>query len=179
MNAETLLTAARFAARAHHGQLRKGEADIPYVDHVLDVATRLAAVHPEDEVLILGGLLHDTVEDCDVTRDDIAEAFGEEVAALVMEVTDDTALPRAERKAAQEEHVRHASDRAKRLKLADKAANLTAIARTPPDWSQARMTEYVDWALRVLDPVRGLDPALEAGFDAAVAEARAVIARRG
>ena len=176
MNPATLLDAARFAANAHHGQARKGSADIPYVDHVLDVAHRLAEVHPEDEVLILAGLLHDTVEDCDVTRADIAARYGDPVADLVMEVTDDTSLPRAERKAAQEAHVRHASDAAKRLKMADKAANLTAIARTPPDWPKARKAEYVDWALRVIDPVRGLDPALEAGFDEAVAEARAMIA---
>jgi (p)ppGpp synthase/HD superfamily hydrolase len=179
MTSETILRAARFAARAHHGQMRKGGAYIPYVDHVLDVAGRLAAVHPDDEVLILAGLLHDTVEDCDVTRDDVAGAFGEEVAALVMEVTDDKSLPKAERKRAQEDHVRHASDRAKRLKMADKAANLTAIARTPPDWSAERMGAYVDWACRVIDPVRGLDAALEGAFDAAVAEARAAIARLG
>ncbi|PWJ16167.1 HD domain-containing protein [Jannaschia seohaensis] len=178
MTTEAVLLAARFAARAHHGQTRKGADGLPYVDHVLEVAARLAAVHPDDELLIVAGLLHDTVEDCDVTREDIAAAFGEEVAALVMEVTDDTSLPRAERKAAQERHVPHASDRAKRLKLADKAANLSAIARTPPDWDAARMTEYVDWACRVLDPVRGLDAQLEGAFDAAVAEARAAIAAR-
>ena len=178
MNPATLLEAARFAARAHHGQRRKGDADIPYVDHVLDVAARLADVHPGDDVLILAGLLHDIVEDCDVTETDLAARFGPEVAALVMEVTDDAALPKAVQRRQQEDHIRHASDRAKRLKMADKASNLTAIARTPPDWSADRMRDYVDWALRVIDPVRGLDPVLEARFDAAVAEARAVAARQ-
>ena len=173
MGTVSLLRAARFAARAHHGQTRRGAADIPYLDHVLDVAVRLAEVHPEDEVLILAGLLHDTVEDCDVTEADVAARFGPEVAALVMEVTDDTALPEAERRRRQEDHIRHASDRAKRLKMADKASNLAALARTPPDWSADRMQGYVDWALRVIDPVRGLDTALEARFDEAVAEARA------
>jgi (p)ppGpp synthase/HD superfamily hydrolase len=179
MSPETILRAARFAARAHHGQTRKGSADLPYVDHVLDVAERLARAHPADDVLIVAGLLHDTVEDCEVTREDVAAAFGEEVAALVMEVTDPPGLPEAERRAAQEEHVRHASDRAKRLKMADKASNLIAVARTPPDWSAARMAGYVDWACRVIDPVRGLDARLEGEFDAAVAEARTAIAGLG
>ncbi|CUH27557.1 GTP pyrophosphokinase [Jannaschia seosinensis] len=177
MTAAKILQAARFAARAHHGQLRKGKADIPYIDHVLDVAARLAEVHPDDETLILGGVLHDVVEDSDTTRADIAAAFGEEVAALVMEVTDDESLPEAARRRAQEAHVRHASDRAKRLKMADKASNLTAVARTPPDWTPERMSEYVDWACRVIDPIRGLDAYLEDRFDKAVAEARAAVAR--
>ncbi|WGH80016.1 HD domain-containing protein [Jannaschia ovalis] len=175
MDPVRLLDAARFAANAHHGQTRKGGADIPYLDHVLDVAQRLAEVHPEDETLILAALLHDTVEDCDVTAAEIAARFGAPVAALVMEVTDDKSLPKPARKDAQVAHVRHASDRAKRLKLADKAANLTALARTPPDWPRARKAEYVDWALRVIEPVRGLDPVLEARFDEAVAAARAAI----
>ncbi|WP_299816519.1 HD domain-containing protein [uncultured Jannaschia sp.] len=175
--AAILLEAARFAARAHHGQRRKGGADIPYVDHVLDVAARLAA-HAGDEVLILAGILHDTIEDCDVTEADLAARFGPDVAALVLEVTDDTSLPKAEQRRRQEEHIRHASDRAKRLKMADKTSNLAAIARTPPDWSAERMQGYIDWALRVIDPVRGLDPELEARFDVAVAAARAVAARR-
>lgn len=176
MDMGRLLDAAQYAAIAHHGQLQKGGADIPYVAHVLDVARRLAVVHPDDEVLLISALLHDAVEDTDETEAGIAGRFGPDVAALVMEVTDDTSLPKAERRRQQEIHVRHASDRARRLKLADKASNLAALARTPPDWPAERMADYVDWACRVLDPVRGIDPALEAAFDEVVAEARAAVA---
>jgi (p)ppGpp synthase/HD superfamily hydrolase len=178
MDHTAVLEAARFATRAHDGQIRKGGDAIPYVDHVLDVAARLAAVHPDDTVLIVGALLHDTVEDTPVMDADLRARFGDAVADLVAEVTDDKSLPKAARKAAQEAQARHASDRAKRLKLADKAANLTDLARTPPDWETDRMAAYVDWACRVIDPVRGLDAVLEGAFDAAVAEARAAIAAR-
>lgn len=167
-----VMDATSFAARHHHGQLRKGAVGEPYIVHLLDVAGRLAAVHPEDDVLILAGLLHDTVEDTDVTDADLRARYGAAVADLVAEVTDDKALPKAERKRAQVAHVRHASDRAKRLKLADKASNLTSLAHMPPDWTVERKRAYIDWALEVIDPVRGLDPALEAAFDTAVAEAR-------
>ena len=177
MDVERLLDAAHYATCLHHGQRRKGSVDLPYMAHVLDVARRLARVHPDDETLILAALLHDVVEDTEGTEAETAERYGPEVAALVMEVTDDESLPKAERKRRQEEHVRHASDRAKRLKMADKASNLMAIARTPPDWTRERMAAYVDWALRVIDPVRGLDPALERAFDEAVAEARAATER--
>ena len=173
-----ILAAARFAADRHHGQVWKGVDGVPYVAHVLDVAERLAAVHPGDAVLIVAGLLHDTVEDTGTTEAALRERFGRVVAALVAEVTDDPSLPEGARRAAQVEHVRHASDRAKRLKLADKASNLAMLARTPPDWSEGRMAAYVDWALAVVEPVRGLDPALEVAFDAAVARARAAAAAR-
>ena len=179
MSMKRLLDAAHYATIRHHGQVRQGSADVPYAAHVLDVARRLAAVHPDDEVLLLGALLHDVFEDTEGSEDEIRERFGAEVAALVMEVTDDKALPKAERKRLQEVHVRHASDRAKRLKMADKASNLATIARTPPDWPAERMAAYVDWAERVIAPVRGLDPALEAAFDAAVAEARAAAGATG
>jgi (p)ppGpp synthase/HD superfamily hydrolase len=178
MDMARILDAARFAARAHRGQTRKGAGDVPYVDHVLEVAARLAAVHPEDDVLIVAGLLHDTVEDCDVGRDDLVRTFGEEVAALVMEVTDDKSLPKAERKAAQEREVLHLSDRAKRLKMADKTSNVLTLVDGPPDWPVPRQTEYVDWACRVIDPIRELDARLAGEFYAAVAEARAAIAAR-
>ena len=178
MDMERVLDAAHFATCLHHGQTREGAVDLPYMAHVLDVARRLAVAHPDDWMLIVAALLHDVVEDTAATEADVAARYGADVAALVMEVTDDTSLPREERKRLQAEHVRHASGRAKRIKLADKASNLTAIARTPPDWPAERMAAYVESALAVIDPVRGLDPALEAAFDAAVSQARAAIAAR-
>ena len=47
----------------------------------------------EDVVLLMGGLLHDTLEDTDATYEDLEQRFGPEVAALVAEVTDDKSLP--------------------------------------------------------------------------------------
>lgn len=170
-----LLDAAHYAAVMHHGQKRKGAADLPYVSHVIDVARRLAAVRPDDETLILAGLLHDVVEDTDGSRGEIAERFGEEVAALVMEVTDDPSLPKAERKRLQEVEAGSKSEAAKRLKLADKASNLTALAESPPDWPLKLRRAYIDWAQRVADAMRGVDPDLEAAFDDAVLQARTAL----
>lgn len=53
-------------------------------------------------------------------------------------VTDDKSLPKAERKRLQVEHAAHLSDRAKRVKLADKICNLRDVALTPPaDWTSS------------------------------------------
>ena len=117
-------------------------------------------------MLVLGGLLHDTIEDTDTTRDELERAFGAEVAALVAEVSDDKSLPKAERKRLQVATAAGKSPRAKMLKLADKTSNLAAIASDPPDgWDAARRLDYVRWARNVVDHCRGVNARLEAGFD--------------
>jgi (p)ppGpp synthase/HD superfamily hydrolase len=162
-----------FAARLHVGQRRKGAAAEPYVNHLTDVAARVARSPAADETLILAAILHDVIEDTAGTTADIADRFGPEVAALVLEVTDDKALPKAERKRLQVAMVGTKSEGARRIKLADKASNLTALADSPPaGWDAARRADYVAWAERVAAGCRGIDPVLEAGFDAAAARAR-------
>jgi (p)ppGpp synthase/HD superfamily hydrolase len=69
---------------------------------------------------VVAALLHDAIEDQGVPRSVIAEVFGEDVAQLVEEVTDDKALPMEERKRLQIENAGKKSRRAKILKLADK-----------------------------------------------------------
>ncbi len=81
---ETLSRAYAFAYKAHDGQRRKsGE---PFIAHPIEVAIILANLHMDVETLI-AALLHDTVEDTDVTLEDVTELFGESVAALVAGVT--------------------------------------------------------------------------------------------
>ena len=93
--------------------------------------------------------------------------FVEELA----EVTDDQALPKAERKRLQVEHAPRLSHEAKLVKLADKLVNLRDVAERPPaKWDLARRREYFDWAKRVVDGLRGTHPRLEAAFDAAYAK---------
>lgn len=179
MSAAEILRAADYAARMHADQRRKGAGDLPYVNHVLDVARRVAhSSHGEDPVLIVAALLHDVVEDTDGTESDVRDRFGADVAALVMEVTDDKSLPKAERKRLQVEKIAGKSDRAKRLKLADKASNITAIADTPPDWPMERKRDYLQWAEDVVAGCRGVDPVLEAQFDQALAYARSKLEAR-
>ena len=173
---QRLTDAYDYAARLHAGQVRKGAAAEPYVNHVIDVAARVARSPLADEVLVLGALLHDIVEDTTGTADEIAVRFGAPVAALVLEVTDDKSLPKPERKRLQEAMVAGKSDRAKQIKLADKASNLTALAISPPTfWDTARRAAYIDWAERVIAGCRGVDPHLDAAFDGAAAQARATL----
>ncbi len=165
--------AAAYAALRHGDQRRKGALCEPYVTHVLDVARRLAAAQPDDGVLIIGGLLHDIVEDTEGTAEEIEARFGGEVAALVLEVSDDKSLPKAERKRLKIAHFPKKSERARRLILADTASNVASLTTSPPDWPLSRIVDYIDWAERVVAPARGLDPVLETGFAESAAAARA------
>src|SRR4249920_3433697 len=95
----TVLRAADAAARWHVHQRRKGSAEEPYVNHLLEVASLVAeASHGKDPDLVIAALLHDAIEDQEVPSELIAREFGEEVAAIVQEVSDDKTVEKGERK---------------------------------------------------------------------------------
>ena len=166
-----------FAARKHVHQRRKGELAEPYVNHLSDVARLLAeATEGTDIAVVIAGLLHDTIEDTDTTFAELAKEFGPEVAALVGEVTDDKALPKAERKRLQVETAPHKSPRARMIKLADKTSNLHSMIASPPkDWNSQRKREYIDWASRVVEGCRGVNRYLEQEFERARRRAKAAV----
>lgn len=172
MNAITDLTRAyHFAAVRHVNQLRKGKAGEPYINHLTEVADLVAAATGGEDIdLIIAAVLHDTIEDTATTREELAREFGERVAGMVAEVTDDKSLPKAERKRLQIEHAPHISSGAKIIKLADKTANLHSLKKIPPaDWSAERIADYVSWAQAVAAGCRGTNAWLERQFDEAVA----------
>jgi GTP diphosphokinase / guanosine-3',5'-bis(diphosphate) 3'-diphosphatase len=164
-----IVRALDFAAWAHSTQRRKGGAGEPYVNHLTEVARLVAqATGGEDDKLIIAALLHDVLEDqaMHVSYAMLVGNFGRKVADIVCEVTDDIALPQAERKRMQVVHAPQLSRRAKILKIADKAANLNSILQSPPkDWSAARKREYFAWAAEVVDGCRGVNAWIEAVFD--------------
>ena len=168
-----VLRAAEMAADWHVGQRRKGAAQEPYINHLLEVARLVGeATGGADGDLVIAALLHDAIEDCEVSGDTIEAAFGADVRALVEAVTDDKSLPKAVRKQAQVDLAPGKPVRAKLLKLADKTSNLRAMAASPPaNWTVARRLEYVGWARAVVDGVRGSHAGLAAAFDAAAAVA--------
>ena len=93
-----VLKAAQTAALWHADQKSKGTAGAPYINHLLEVASLVAeATGAKDPNLIVAALLHDAIEDQGIERDEIARRFGDDVASLVGEVTDDKSLPSKER----------------------------------------------------------------------------------
>ncbi len=176
---EKLLKAADFAAQKHKRQKRKGLNGEPYINHPLEVAHILASVGKVEDIdILIAAILHDTVEDTDTTKDDIIEIFGENVAEMVVEVTDDKSLPKAERKHLQIEHAPHLSLGAKQVKLADKMNNIGDITNNPPEnWSDERRLDYIKWGEKVVAGLRGVNQNLEKRFDELIAEAKKKIGK--
>lgn len=164
-----LLCAISFAATKHRDQRRKDLAASPYINHPIALANVLAnEAGIDDERVLIAAVLHDTVEDTETTEQELVKEFGQEIAGIVLEVTDDKALPKAERKRLQVEHAGTISRRAKLVKLADKICNLRDLANSPPaDWPLQRRRDYFDWAKEVVDGLRGTHPGLETIFDEA------------
>ncbi|WP_341313478.1 HD domain-containing protein [Paraburkholderia sp. IMGN_8] len=164
-----LIKAIAFAADKHRNQRRKDGEASPYINHPIAVANVLANEgNVDDESVLVAAVLHDTIEDTETSLRELAELFGEDVADIVAEVTDDKSLPKEERKRLQVEHAPHVSARAKLVKLADKICNLRDIAANPPaDWAVERKREYFEWASAVVEGLRGVHPVLEDIFDRA------------
>jgi guanosine-3',5'-bis(diphosphate) 3'-pyrophosphohydrolase len=164
-----VIKALVFAADKHRNQRRKDANASPYINHPIALANVLAnEAGIEDGRVLIAAILHDTIEDTETSEQDLIREFGKDVADVVLEVTDDKMLPKAERKRLQIEHASRISRRAKLVKLADKICNLRDIAASSPaGWSLHRRQEYFDWAKAVIDGMRGTHPQLEHLFDEA------------
>ena len=172
-----LMRALHFAAQKHRAQRRKGEGEIPYINHPIAVAEILwREGGVRDGELLAAALLHDTVEDTATTPEELEENFGVAVCRLVLEVTDDKEMHWKDRKQAQIDKSSSLSERAKALKLADKCCNIYDAGAYPPDgWSHDRRRTYLDWAEKVVEGARGCNAGLEALFDANLKRSRKIL----
>ena len=169
-----ILNAFRFAADKHNDQRRKDSKASPYINHLIGVTETLWNVAGVCDVnLLVAAILHDTIEDTNTTAEEIKAEFGEDVLALVLEVTDDKSLPKQTRKQLQIEHAPHISERAKMLKISDKINNIRDIVKSPPsNWSLERRQEYLLWSEKVVARLRGVNPKLESQYDELLAEGK-------
>ena len=93
-----ILSALAFAAEKHRDQRRKNAEASPYINHPIALANMLANEgNVDDFVVICAALLHDTIEDTETTPEEVRAAFGDEIAHIVLEVTDDKLLPKHDR----------------------------------------------------------------------------------
>jgi (p)ppGpp synthase/HD superfamily hydrolase len=169
-----ILKAIRFSAEKHNDQRRKDAKSSPYINHPIRVAETLWTVGGvRDVTLLVAAILHDTIEDTATQPEEIQAEFGEEVLALVLEVTDDKSLPKPVRKQLQVENAPHKTPNAKLLKLADKISNVQDILiSAPTDWSLERKREYLLWAEKVVAGLRGVNENLESHYDVILAEGK-------
>ncbi|HYF10493.1 MAG TPA: HD domain-containing protein [Candidatus Paceibacterota bacterium] len=121
--------AIRAASLLHDGQKRKAERDLPYVSHLFSVAALLSS-YAKDEDVVIGGLLHDSLEDTGYTREALEADFGPRVARMVSEVTeekerDGSPVAWKDRKRAYVAALEEASAEALMIAAADKIHNLS------------------------------------------------------
>jgi len=169
-----LVRALKFAAEKHRYQRRKDVEASPFINHPIEVVDVLVCIGGVEDIAVLeAAALHDTVEDTATTPEELKREFGADVRALVEEVTDDTRLPKMERKRLQVEHAERLTQGAKQLKIADKICNVRDVTHNPPaGWPLQRRREYIDWTEAVVAGCRGVNPELEAHCDACLADAR-------
>jgi GTP diphosphokinase / guanosine-3',5'-bis(diphosphate) 3'-diphosphatase len=136
-----------FARDAHSGQLRS--SGDPYITHPVAVAKILASLRL-DQQTIMAALMHDVIEDCDVTREDLAEKFGDRVAGLVEGVSKLTQIKFGSREEAQAENFRKmmmamVKDlRVVLIKLADRLHNMRTLGSLRPDKQRRIAKETIE-----------------------------------
>jgi len=133
LNTELLDRAIVFAVQAHAGTERRGKG-FPYIVHPME-AVAIVATMTADQELLAAAALHDTVEDTDVTVEDLRAQFGDRIAALVAQESDEMPEGVSEedswhaRKQAAIDRLAAAPHDAKMVALGDKLSNMRAIAR--------------------------------------------------
>lgn len=120
--------AVKLATKAHSGTERRGKA-YPYIIHPMESASIVATL-TNDQEMLAAAILHDTVEDTDVTLEQIREMFGERVAMLVRHETAPLSedLTWRERRTSQVKQLATASYDSKIVALGDKLSNMRGIA---------------------------------------------------
>jgi (p)ppGpp synthase/HD superfamily hydrolase len=147
---ESYARAYRFAAHAHLGQKYPG-TDLPYVVHVSLVSMEVIAAlcverDRNGDLAVQCALLHDVIEDTDVTVEQLRAAFGERVTNGVLALSKDSALPKAGQMADSLSRIRQQPHEVWLVKLADRIANLAA---PPHYWTMERRSRYREEAVAI------------------------------
>ncbi len=155
LNAKILEKAILFAVTKHQNQFRKGDGR-PYILHPLSVLETLHKIKKSKNQFLLAvvAVLHDSVEDCKVTLEEIAKEFGHHVASLVGELTSDKAeIEKVGKEVYLLNKMLFMSNYALRLKLVDRYCNLRDMDNMDEEFKekQIRHNTYIITGLRGSD----------------------------
>jgi len=154
-SAELYQKAIKFAGEAHQEQKIPG-SNLPYVVHISNVTMEVmrAIASASDgkgidvDVAIVCALLHDTLEDTQVTFQEIEEEFGNQVAQIVQSLTKRADLPKPEAMADSLNRILQQPKEAAIVKLADRITNLQ---EPPAHWDLAKRKKYQEEAKSILE----------------------------
>lgn len=149
------LQAVEFATDAHKNQKRKNKQQDPYISHPLEVAkliedTYKATESKIDYDVLAAAVLHDVVEDTEVCIQKVAALFGNNVAGIVAQVTDNKSLSKVERKKLQRLRSSYMTTEACLIKMADKWSNCKDLKEDPPvGWTKNQVEYYFYWSYAI------------------------------
>lgn len=149
--------AIEFATQAHKGQFRKYTGE-PYINHPLAVMEIVRGVPGHTEEMLVAAVLHDVVEDTDVSLMEITEKFGDVVSDLVLHLTDISTPEdgnRLKRKRKDAQWYAQGSAEAQTIKVADFIDNTRDIAQHAPRF----------WEVYKMEKLYALDLLQEADVD--------------
>ncbi|NRB51630.1 MAG: bifunctional (p)ppGpp synthetase/guanosine-3',5'-bis(diphosphate) 3'-pyrophosphohydrolase [Saprospiraceae bacterium] len=151
-----------FANHAHREQKLPG-SDLPYLAHLCNVC--MEAVHAvlqsrtEDINLVMQcALLHDTIEDTDLTYEDVEKEFGKPVADGVLALTKDVKLEKRLQMSDSLERILQQPPEIRIVKMADRINNLS---RPPHYWTKEKKMKYQTEARLILDTLGGVNSFIE------------------
>lgn len=99
----------------------------------------------EDVDVLIAAVLHDVLEDTPTRADEVEQRFGARVRSLVEALSDDKSLPRPRRRQITLDELPEMDAQVKVIKLADLSSNIKLL---PPNWSDERKLEYLEWSER-------------------------------
>ena len=153
-NLNQYVKASNFATVKHATQTRKGNTKSPYINHPIEVANFLSTHGVLASDVLVAALLHDTLEDTNTTELELKEQFGENIALIVKQCSDDKSLDKVTRKKLQIQNAAYSCIGAKLVKLADKWSNVSSLINDPPtDWSQEYILGYARWGYAVCEAI--------------------------
>lgn len=166
--------AIRLASVAHKTQKRKSSG-VPYIAHPMSVCLILMKAGFHDESILAAAVLHDVVEDTDLTIEQLAESFSEDVVRYVKEMTEEKETSEGKKRSwhdRKQDHIavmQQATLGARAIELADKLHNLEAmlfdlqLENKQEFWGHfgASPEKIVQYYQSMIDAAGQSDPALE------------------
>jgi (p)ppGpp synthase/HD superfamily hydrolase len=158
---ELYITAYRFAARAHQGQIYPG-TELPYIMHLsfvsMEILGGLSVESGRDgDLAVQCALLHDTIEDTATTYADLAAKFGENVADGVLALSKDPTLEKSQQLTDSLQRIRSQPPEIWMVKLADRISNLQP---PPSHWTSEKILRYRDEAMEIHTSLQAASPFL-------------------
>ena len=149
MSSHKLLIKSLNLASNYHAQQKRKSDGSPYINHLIEVAALLtdtAEIDDADE--LSAAILHDILEDTDVSKEEVYKACGERTLKLVEALSDNKSLSLEERRKETLRMLPNKPNAVKRIKLADLCSNASAI---PSGWTFERQREYFRWLDQVAE----------------------------